>query len=266
MRALSLHLTALLTLGYALCLPRVAGAQEHADRTRPRVEVDTVEAASGPRFEEVVGRDFGERITLHHEMVRYLEALALRSPRVQVVQQGASWEGRALPYVIVTAPENLGRIEEIQAAAQRLGDPRRTSPDEARALIERQPVIAWLGGSIHGSELSGSEGVLKLLEHLTTRDDAETLDVLRNVVVQSGWPGGVRPDQPSAHRAPPDRRPRGLVQRLHALAVPQIPDGALLLRHEPRLVRAYAGGDTGPRRHPAALAPPDRHRPARAGA
>jgi hypothetical protein len=44
-------------------------------------------------------------------------------------------------------------------------------------------VILWYGGSIHGFELSGAEGLLKLLEHLTTRDDPATLDVLANAVI-----------------------------------------------------------------------------------
>ncbi|HSG82859.1 MAG TPA: M14 metallopeptidase family protein [Gemmatimonadota bacterium] len=140
-------------------------------------------AAQTPSFAEITGHAFGERVTVHQEAVRYLEALAATSDRVRIVEQGASWEGRKLLVAIVTAPENHARLDEIRAAAQRLGDPRATSPSEAARLMESQPVIIWYGGSIHGFELSGSEGVLKLLEHLTTRDDEATLEVLRNAVI-----------------------------------------------------------------------------------
>lgn len=142
-------------------------------------------AADGkaPAFREVSGHGFGERITSHAEMVRYLERLAATSDRVKVIDQGRSWEERELPLAIVTSPENHARLEEIRSDAQRLADPRRTSPDEAAAIAKRQPAIVWMGGSIHGFELSGSEGLLKLVEHLTTRDDPETLEVLRNTVV-----------------------------------------------------------------------------------
>lgn len=140
-------------------------------------------AAQTPTFREVVGHDFGERITLHSQMVRYLERLAETSPRVRVERQGHSWQGRELLLAIVTAPENHARLDEIRRNAQRLADPRRTSPAEAQAILAGQPAIVWFGGSIHGFELSGSEGVLKLLEHLSTRDDAATLEVLRNTVV-----------------------------------------------------------------------------------
>jgi len=134
-------------------------------------------------FAERTGHDHGQRITLHHEMESYLRYLAAHSDRVTIVEQGESWEGRQLLLAIVTSPANHARLDDIKAAAQRLGDPRITSAEEAQAIIAEQPAILFMGGSIHGFELSGAEGVLKLLHHLTTRDDAETLNVLDNTVL-----------------------------------------------------------------------------------
>jgi hypothetical protein len=136
-----------------------------------------------PTFQDVTGHPFGERITVHHQMVAYLERLAAASPRVTLVRQGHSWERRPLVLAIVTSPENHARLDQIRQNSLRLADPRRTTADEASTIIATQPVVAWYGGSIHGFELSGTEGVLKLLEHLTTRNDPATLEVLRNTVV-----------------------------------------------------------------------------------
>ena len=139
--------------------------------------------AEVPSFHEVSGHHFGERITLHHQMARYVEALAEASDRVTVVHQGESWEGRALPLAIVTSPANHARLKEIQEGARRLADPRRTSTGEASELAGAQPIVLWMGGSIHGNELSGSEGLLKLLERLSSADDPETLRALDEAVV-----------------------------------------------------------------------------------
>lgn len=139
--------------------------------------------AQVPTFADVSGHTFGERITVHAEAVRYLERLAESSDRVAVVDQGVSWEGRRLLYAIVTAPENHARLDAIRGAANRLADPRTTSADQLASLLPDQPLIMWYGGSIHGFELSGAEGVLKLLERLTTRDDPATMEVLRNAVI-----------------------------------------------------------------------------------
>lgn len=139
--------------------------------------------AQVPTFQEVTGHAFGERITQHHEMVRYLERLAATSDRVRVERLGRSWEGREFLVAIVTAPENHRRLEAIRETARRLYDPRGVSEAEATAALAGQPALVWFGGSIHGFELSGSEGALKLLEHLTTRNDPATLEALRATVV-----------------------------------------------------------------------------------
>ena len=142
----------------------------------------TVEAQV-PTFEEVAGHAFGERITQTYQMQQYLQAVADASDRVVVEQIGTSWQGRPLMHAIVTSPANHARLDTIKANAQRLGDPRGLSDAEAERIISTQPAIFWYGGSIHGFELSGSEGGLKMLERLSTQDDAETQRILEQTVV-----------------------------------------------------------------------------------
>lgn len=140
-------------------------------------------AAEVPTFEEVVGHEFGERITQSWQMKAYLQAVAAASDRVVVEQIGSSWQGRPLMHAIVTSPENHARLATIQENARRLGDPRGLSEAELDRIVSDQPVIFWYGGSIHGFELSGSEGGLKMLESLSRQDDAETRRILDQVVV-----------------------------------------------------------------------------------
>lgn len=144
-----------------------------------------VAAAPGkvPLFRDLSGHDFGQRITTHHQMAEYLRTLAETSERVRLIEQGKSWEGRELLLAVVTSASNHRHIEQIRQRAQALGDPRKLAAGEPEAWLEEQPAIVWLGGSIHGFELSGSEGLLMLLEHLSTRIDPATLAVLDHTVV-----------------------------------------------------------------------------------
>ncbi|MCA1799302.1 MAG: hypothetical protein LC632_07535, partial [Xanthomonadaceae bacterium] len=138
-------------------------------------------SAEVPTFAEVSGHEIAERISTSNEVEAYLQRLAEASPRVTYQRQGRSWEGRPLMLAVVTSPGNHARIDEIMDIARRLDDSRLRAPTAAE--IRRQPVIVWLGGSIHGFELSGTEGLLLLLDHLTTRDDADTRTLLDNTVV-----------------------------------------------------------------------------------
>ncbi len=133
-----------------------------------------------PSFAEVTGHAFGERITQHHEMVDYLRSLAETSPRVTVIDQGASWEGRRLLLAVVTSEANHARLDSIRQVGRQLADPRL---EGLKAVPQEQPAVVWLGGSIHGFELSGSEGLLRLLERLATAEDDATRQVLERTVV-----------------------------------------------------------------------------------
>lgn len=144
----------------------------------------TVQAnAQVKTFEEVVGHKIGDRITLSHQIVDYLNYLDEASDRVTLQEIGTTYDHKLQLAAIVTSPDNHSRIDEIQRNAHRLNDPRTTSQAEAEQIIESQPAILYLGGSIHGFELSGTEGVLKTLEHYTTNNDSETLDHLQNTVM-----------------------------------------------------------------------------------
>ncbi len=131
-------------------------------------------------FQEVVGHEIGERIVKSHQVNAYLKYLAEASDRIELHYLGRTWNHKDQYYVLLSSPENLARADEINENAHRLNDPRTTNQSQANEIIQNQPSVLYLGGSIHGFELSGTEGVLWLLEHFTTSNDAETLEQLRN--------------------------------------------------------------------------------------
>jgi murein tripeptide amidase MpaA len=103
--------------------------------------------------------------------------------RVRVVEYARSHEGRALRYVIVTAPRNLWRLDEIQAGLAKLGDPRHVNDAEARESIERLPAVAWLAYTMHGDETEGSDAALAILYHLLASEDPPVEQLLQDVVM-----------------------------------------------------------------------------------
>jgi hypothetical protein len=114
---------------------------------------------------------------------KYFEAVAAQSTRVKLIDLGPTTERHRTIAAIVSAPENIQNLDQIRAANQRLVDPRTLSPEEARRLAATHKAVLAIGGSIHAAEIGATQASNELLYSLTTATDAETLDVLRNVVI-----------------------------------------------------------------------------------
>jgi len=114
---------------------------------------------------------------------RYFERVAEESDRVKIVDLGATTEGHRTIAAIISAPQNIRRLEEIRAANQRLGDPRTLSAAEATRLAASQPTVVAIGASIHASEIGATQAANELLYALTSSEDPSVLAVLKNVVV-----------------------------------------------------------------------------------
>jgi hypothetical protein len=136
-----------------------------------------------PTPQAALGHEIGQRFTPHHRIVRYLERLAAASRRLTVDTVASTFEGRELLMAIVTSEANHARLEQIQADAARLSDPRRVPAGELQAVTARMPAVVWLGYTVHGGEASGTEAALALLYQLTAGSGAETRLILDSVIV-----------------------------------------------------------------------------------
>ncbi len=117
------------------------------------------------------------------EIRKYFEAVAQASDRVEMVDAGPTTDGNRLIAAIISAPENIARLEAVRAANLLLADPRAVAPQKARALAEKNPVVVAVGASMHASEIGATQTANELLHHLATATDADTLRILGDVVL-----------------------------------------------------------------------------------
>ncbi|MGH7597976.1 MAG: M14 family metallopeptidase, partial [bacterium] len=137
-----------------------------------------------PTLEQIVGHKWGEKITMPHEVEKYIHQLAEVSKNVRLVKYGESWEGRSLCYLIVASEQNLARIDDIKAGMQKLADPRQVTPVEADRLISSLPAVTWLAYGVHGNEISSTDAALLTAYHLVaSQNDTLAQLVLQNSVV-----------------------------------------------------------------------------------
>ena len=95
-----------------------------------------------------------ETTPTYAETVEWLERLADRTPRLQLLPMGESWEGRTI-WLAVASAEGASDPAQVQAA--------------------RKPVLLAQAG-IHSGEIDGKDAGLMLLRDLTVGPLAELLD------------------------------------------------------------------------------------------
>ncbi len=130
-----------------------------------------------PTLTKTVGHSPGTRITSPEEMLTYLRALAEAAPeRVKMVQYATTWEGRPLHYLVLTAPENMARLDSIQADLTNVAAGR---PRTGEALP-----VTWLAYSVHGNEVTSTDAALMMAYHLiAARGDARVDQIMRDTIV-----------------------------------------------------------------------------------
>ena len=130
-----------------------------------------------PTLEQVVGHAIGDDISTVGEIQDYLRALEAAAPdRMQVRSYGESWQGRELVYAVIGSPENMARLDEIQAQLAEVGD--------GGAPADDLPAVVWLSYSVHGDEITPADSALFMAYHLLAAEDDELVDtILANTIV-----------------------------------------------------------------------------------
>ncbi|HED64894.1 MAG TPA: hypothetical protein ENJ09_04985 [Planctomycetes bacterium] len=136
-----------------------------------------------PTPDALLGQLHGSRLTHHDEILDAFRTWDAISDRIIVHTQARTHEGRELIYAVITAPENHARLGRIQADLARLHDPRGLGDAEADRILDSSPAAAWMGYSIHGDELSGSDASLAVAYRLISSRSSEIRRILENVVV-----------------------------------------------------------------------------------
>src|SRR5260370_42681186 len=79
------------------------------------------EGPTVPPPQRVLGYELGDRFSSHGLIEKYLFALRdSASDRVRLVPYGETYEGRTLYLVIISSPENLGRLDLIKSNIHKL--------------------------------------------------------------------------------------------------------------------------------------------------
>jgi hypothetical protein len=140
--------------------------------------------AAVPTVQSVIGHASGAEITSPDETLAWFRALARAAPdRVVVTPYAKSWEGRELIIAVISAPQNIARLDAIKSNMAKLASGT-LSPAERDRLVADTPAIVWLGYGVHGDEISSTDAAIALSYHLVAaHNESDVAKVLANTVV-----------------------------------------------------------------------------------
>lgn len=144
--------------------------------------VNGQEVIPSPR--EHFGFNIGDDYTLAtwSQTESYFRKLA-SSPRAKLVDIGITEEGRHQLMLVVSSPENIKNLGHYREISEKLARAENLTEGEARKLADEGKAVVWIDGGLHATEVVGSHQLIEIAWQLVSRNDNETEEILKDVIV-----------------------------------------------------------------------------------
>jgi hypothetical protein len=132
-------------------------------------------------FGASIGDDYF--LATYSQLETYWKRLERESDRLRLVDIGRTEEGRTQWMAVVSAPENLSRLDHYRDISRRLALAEGLTDAQARALSAEGKAIVWINGGLHANEVLGAQQLIETVYQLVSRSDEETKRFLKDVIV-----------------------------------------------------------------------------------
>ena len=122
-------------------------------------------------------------LTYAKDIQRYYEALAKTSPRFKYWTIGKTEEGRDMVLLAVADEATIKALDTYKGNLAALTDPRKTTEEQARALIKTSKPIYWVTAGMHSGETGGPEMLIELPYRLAVEETPFIQAIRNNVIV-----------------------------------------------------------------------------------
>ena len=141
-------------------------------------------AAAIPSPESHFGHPMGadRKLVEWESVVGYFQRLGRASNQVLVQELGKSTEGRPFILVTVANAETIGELDQHQSVQAQLADPRRTTPEQAEALIGQGKTVVLITCSIHSTEVASTHTAIEFVYKLLTEDTPRHRAILNDTI------------------------------------------------------------------------------------
>ncbi len=128
-----------------------------------------------------IGDDY--QLATYTQTAAYFEKLAATSDRVKLVDIGLTEEGRHQYMLVISSPANIKQLDQYKQISQQLARAEGITPEQAHNLADKGKAVVWIDGGLHATEVVGTHQLIETAWQLISRNDAETMRILDNVIV-----------------------------------------------------------------------------------
>jgi len=129
-----------------------------------------------------VGAD--KKLADYNQIKAYFEKLAQESPRLKLLTIGTSTLKKPMIMAVITAEENMAKLDRYREIIKKLRDPRTLSAEDAKKLAREGKVIVLITGSLHATEIAASQASMELAYNLVTgKTPFDAKKILSDVIV-----------------------------------------------------------------------------------
>jgi hypothetical protein len=143
-------------------------------------------AAAVPTPVSVLGHNPGDDFYLasYDDSIRYFQAAAKASDRMKLFTIGKTSDGADFVIAVISAPENLAKLDHYKDVEKQLALARGLSDEKAHSLAKEGKAIVHIDGGLHSSEVAGGQHSIQLAyKLLSAENDPEVDFILQNVIL-----------------------------------------------------------------------------------
>ncbi len=121
-------------------------------------------------------------LTYAKDIYRYYEALAKASPRAKFWKIGTTEEGRDIVCLAIANEATIKSLDNYKGMLASLSDPRKTTEDQAQALLKTAKPIYYIVSGMHSPETGGPEMLIELAYRLIVEETPFIQNIRNNVI------------------------------------------------------------------------------------
>ncbi len=122
------------------------------------------------------------QLATYEEIATYLRALDQASERMELVEIGATAEGRTQLMAIISSEENLRGLERYREIASRLARAQDIDDAQARALADEGRAVVWIDFGLHSTERAHAQTAPEMAYRAVT-DESDEMRAIRDQVI-----------------------------------------------------------------------------------